>query len=346
MNVVKNCFQTNEGLAPILSVIVPAYNAGATIARTVESIRSQTLPNLEIWVVDDGSTDDTPRLADEFSVRDSRVHVIHQPNCGCYMARLTALKQVHTKYFGFVDADDAIAHEMFEKMVSTAEENNLDVVQVEYEANSDRGGYKIAGTRDEVLDMFVKPYLVYGRKTAHIWDKIYRNNYDFNVFLNAPIMMFEDFVFNLQFYMKVKRMGWLHENLYDYAVSSTSSVKNYRPRNLADFGVAIRARIRYLPEYGIAGCEDAEKLWIVTNLLNLLVIAATSAHSSFCECCRNVREVLESDICRSVIGGVGAKERMLGLMTILPSFMIVALLRFVRLLWRTKKAIMRMCQEK
>ena len=128
-------------MAAQVAVIIPAYNAESGIEKSVRSVLAQTLQDIEVWIVDDGSNDKTAEIADSLVQVDKRVKVIHQENCGCYQARLAALKLIKTPYFGFVDADDLIDTTMYEKMLSIMVANNFDVVQCGYDINGVR--YKV-----------------------------------------------------------------------------------------------------------------------------------------------------------------------------------------------------------
>ncbi len=103
---------------PKVSVIVPVYNAEKYLAECVHSILNQTLTDLELILVDDGSADASPALCDGFARRDGRVRVIHKPNGRAASARNAGLRIAQGAYVGFVDADDWIEPEMYEKMLA------------------------------------------------------------------------------------------------------------------------------------------------------------------------------------------------------------------------------------
>ena len=100
-----------------VSVIVPAYKTSQYITNCLDSIVSQTLKDIEIICIDDGSVDSTPFILDEYSKRDSRIKVLHVPNGGVSKARNIGLDLAKDKYISFVDSDDVISPDMLEKMV-------------------------------------------------------------------------------------------------------------------------------------------------------------------------------------------------------------------------------------
>lgn len=116
-----------------LSVIVPVYNTEKYLTQCIESIINQTYYDLEIILVDDGSTDGSADLCDAYENTDKRIKVIHQENKGLLSARLTGVQAAHGEYIGFVDSDDWIAEDMYEVLISTAEAGNrCDIVSMEY----------------------------------------------------------------------------------------------------------------------------------------------------------------------------------------------------------------------
>lgn len=112
---------------PLISVIVPCYNAQEYLIQCVESIRNQTYSNLEIILVDDGSTDKTPEMCDELARRDERVKVFHKHNEGVSQARNTGLAVALGEYVMFIDSDDWIDLETCERALCAAKSVNADV---------------------------------------------------------------------------------------------------------------------------------------------------------------------------------------------------------------------------
>ena len=101
---------------PLITVIVPVYNILECLPRCVRSITAQTYPRLEIILMDDGSTDGTGELCDRLALEDSRIKVYHKENGGSSSARNLALTLAHGEYVGFVDSDDYIAPDMYERL--------------------------------------------------------------------------------------------------------------------------------------------------------------------------------------------------------------------------------------
>lgn len=121
------CLNRNQ-MKPDVTIIVPAYNAERHIRPCLNSLIGQSLHNIEIIIVDDGSTDYTGRIADMYAEQNSRIIAVHQENAGQGFARNAGLAIANGKYIGFVDSDDWVDSSMFEELFNLAEESNVEAV--------------------------------------------------------------------------------------------------------------------------------------------------------------------------------------------------------------------------
>lgn len=111
----------------LISIIVPVYNVEQFLARCIDSIRAQTYRNIEILLIDDGSTDNSGRVCDEYAKQDGRIKVYHKPNGGVSSARNYGLDRATGKYIGFVDSDDFIAPDMYEYLIQLIKDTNAEI---------------------------------------------------------------------------------------------------------------------------------------------------------------------------------------------------------------------------
>ena len=123
----------------LISVIVPVYNTYDLLSRCVNSIRRQTYRNLEIILVDDGSTDNSGALAEKMAMEDKRVRVFHKENGGSSSARNLGIEKARGDFIGFVDSDDYIEPEMYERLLAVAIEENLLMVQISRDEIDEQG---------------------------------------------------------------------------------------------------------------------------------------------------------------------------------------------------------------
>lgn len=115
---------------PLISVIVPVYNIMDYLPRCVQSLRQQTYRNLEILLVDDGSTDGTGQLCDRLAAEDERIYVLHKENGGTSSARNMGIEKARGEFLGFVDSDDYVEPDMYRQLYRAAEGKEDWLVQV------------------------------------------------------------------------------------------------------------------------------------------------------------------------------------------------------------------------
>ena len=187
---------------------------------------------------------------------------------------------------------------MFERMVTACETNNLDCVQCKIvgemsgsgrnEWEWDNGGEvsnsavplisptpTLAPTlapkilEGESLERHKFHYLVDTREGCFIWDKVYRNQYDFAALDPTDrVTNFDDMIFNLQFFLKIERMGFLNEPLYHYATTAGSAVHSFGENKLKDFREVCRVRCELLPRYGVDPDGAENRAWFKLNRMN------------------------------------------------------------------------------
>lgn len=211
---------------PKVSIIIPAYNIAPYLERCLESVRCQTFKNLQIIIIDDGSTDQTGMIADSFAERDKRFHVIHKENRGVSAARKTGLEKAEGDYIGFVDGDDYIEPEMYEKLVELAVEYSADIAHCGYQmVFPDRvdlyhgtGELRIQDSYTAVKDLLegtmVEPGLV---------NKLYRHDLFIGIEYDPEIVINEDLLLNFLLFHRVYRSVFLDEPLYHYMVRKNSA---------------------------------------------------------------------------------------------------------------------------
>lgn len=204
-----------------ISVIVPVYRVEKYLPACIDSILNQTFTDFELILVDDGSPDRCPEICDEVARRDARVRVIHQANAGLSAARNAGIEAAHGAWLSFVDSDDYIAPQFYEKLYQTAQRTDADCVMCSVQ-NVDESGKSIDSalmrvadevkTGQEVLQKIgrddVTPYL-----TA--WNKLYRRKL-FNTLRYPAGRQNEDVFVFAELFCQVQRAVCVAEPLYFY----------------------------------------------------------------------------------------------------------------------------------
>lgn len=210
---------------PLVSVIIAAFNVQDTIYRCLISIVNQTYTNLEILVVDDGSTDHTSDIILSLANKDSRIHLLQEENKGVAAARNFGIRESNGKYIMFCDADDQILECHIERYVDNAEENNADVVI---------GGYKLFSKgldnekvilppaegvfNEEIWNFICQDYSIFG----YAWNKLIlaelvKKN---NIFFDVKMRSQEDLDFYLSYYQYCKVFSMIKKASYCYFFES------------------------------------------------------------------------------------------------------------------------------
>ena len=163
---------------PLISVIIPIYNVAPYLRECLDSVLAQTFADWEAICVDDGSTDESGAILDEYAARDSRFRIIHQKNAGVSAARNAALKKAQGEYIAFVDADDAVVSSWLQ-YASNLLSTKCDVGMMSYRhwhgesfVNTEQTEVVCYDTREKVLKFFSKhvygytPFLFFCRRPA------------------------------------------------------------------------------------------------------------------------------------------------------------------------------------
>lgn len=223
----------------MISVIVPIYNIAGWLPQCIESICAQTYRDLEIILVDDGSTDGCYDICEDYGRRDARITVIHKENGGLVSARKAGVRAASGEYIACVDGDDWIEPVMFERMYHAITEQNADVVmcgRYEDTGNVSRqvfhgipeGKYEKEALKREVYPgMIVKDAFFEWGIFPGIWDKLFRKNCikDFQMAVDERLMMGEDAACVYPCLLNVNSIYIMRECLYHYRQTASSMVK-------------------------------------------------------------------------------------------------------------------------
>ena len=221
----------------MISIIMPVYNTGVIIHDTIKSILNQTYTDFELLLIDDGSTDGTGIICDEYASKDSRVKVFHKTNGGICEARNYGLSKVASKYLTFCDHDDLYSEKLLEEAIKFAEKNECEVVKFGYKVcNGDtQSKYKCFNYRSEDIVLQGKELtnsylkLVNAHLLSTVWNSIYLTD-----FIKKNNLLFdtrfkhggEDINFNNKWYPLAHNIGIINSVLYEHYVRSSLSTSS------------------------------------------------------------------------------------------------------------------------
>ena len=214
-------------IEPKISVIIPFYNVKAYVNRCLESIVGQTYKNLEIICVDDGSSDGTSAILDEWAKKDDRINVIHKPNGGVSSARNTGLDAATGDYIGFVDGDDYLDHSMYETLYSALRKYNADIASCSYYQGNDNNWKKGIGSdisfacdREEAVRKCLEMKHIFPSACLNIYSKLIVDGLRFRTDLKIS----EDRLFNYHAIANCNKYYHSEKCLYYYVERSTSAI--------------------------------------------------------------------------------------------------------------------------
>ncbi len=281
---------TNNGTEQLnndlISIIVPVFRVEKYLSRCIDSILAQTYTNIEIILVDDGSDDGCPAICDEYAQKDSRIKVIHKENGGQSIARNVGLDEANGEYIGFVDSDDCIHSEMFERLYKMLMTHDADIsicgsqtLNEDGVQNEDFSSEVIVYQREEMLKRFFR--IDTTQSYLGVWRRLCRRDVLQNVRFPENVIN-EDVYFSYRIFLNSNRVCETQDQYYFYNEGNFSITRNMlRPRdydlytvwnNVAEYaekndpGSVEYAKLNYarcdltlLMKYAIFGIRDFEK---------------------------------------------------------------------------------------
>ena len=214
----------------LISLIVPVYNVEAYLDRCIHSILKQTYQNLEILLIDDGSTDSSPAKCDAYAAKDSRIKVLHKSNGGLSDARNAGLALAEGAYIGYVDSDDWIEPDMYATLYRACVDNHAQLAVCryfqEYKDRTEAGGNGsvVPLAREELLKIYIgghEDYIIYNS----VWSKLYKREL-------VEGMLFpkgrnsEDIMYTTRAFCRLERAVYVDRCLYHYVLDRDGSIMN------------------------------------------------------------------------------------------------------------------------
>lgn len=282
----------------LISVIVPVYNVEPYVAKCIESIQNQSYQHLEIILVDDGSTDDSGDICDQYASYDDRIKVIHQENAGLSAARNTGIDIANGDYIAFVDSDDYIGLTVYEDMLHLLKDNNLDII--EFTAFRDKNGTIIEGCNDGQLEIFDKDdalKLAFHDCFVAAWSKLYKRSAIGDV--RFPVgRKFEDSATSYLYVANANRVGHINRCYYYYRLNPNSITQtSFDPKSRWDFVLGYEERLKYVINHHLPYIDVCNSLLMKAVLSCLTAYYANpTGNQAYYDKCKYLIETYRSDI--------------------------------------------------
>lgn len=246
----------------LISVIVPVYNVKRYIGDCLESILGQTYKNLQVILIDDGSTDGSDKICEEYANKDERILFIRQQNMGVAKTRKKAMHIATGDFVGFVDSDDYIDSKFYEILVDNIEDDDL--ITSGYYLMGDKIVSKLDGIQcgryasEEEMDYIYSNMICMGDSslrglTPYMWDKLYRRDLAQDIFedINDELFLAEDSDFLYRYVLNSKSICILDFCGYYYRVREDSTVRSINCeylKNISDLYLSLKLEFEKYPQ--------------------------------------------------------------------------------------------------
>ena len=232
----------------IVSIIIPIYNAEKYLNNCINSVINQTYKQIEVLLINDGSTDSTIDILNEYQKKDKRVKVITQKNSGVSVARNNGIKHATGKYIMFIDSDDWIENTFVEQMVNKIKKENVDVVRCSYynEYNNyteKENMYDLSNKRvskEKIYNSSIQSHFLYNKKGLNnyimlliIKANVIKNKIEFD----KELYMMEDLYFYQQLLSSVNSIYFFDKALYHYNKTNISATRDVKRVEKNIFGI-------------------------------------------------------------------------------------------------------------
>lgn len=261
-----------------VSIIVPVFNVENHLSRAINSLIKQTHHNIEIIIINDGSTDSSPQICNEFEMADARIKVYHQRNKGVSAARNLGLQKSKGEYIYFFDSDDYAEPTLIEDNLKIGKKNNSELILFGHYVESEKGNIikeicfspskNVINNENEFREIFPDIYFSAPSVPRVLWNKLYKRDYLLNNDCTFPPQSLgEDFLFNIDVYKNLSRVA-INSNCYYHYVRRLGSAMNSHDDKRGEQELSLAKSFDKLISYW--GCEHKYKELVMNEYVNVL----------------------------------------------------------------------------
>lgn len=271
----------------LISIIIPVYNVETYFCKCIESILNQTYQNIEIILIDDGSTDLSGKICDDYAKEDSRIKVMHKKNQGVSCARNDGLKSAKGEYVFFIDSDDYIDIDAIEKMVNEIDKD--EIIKISHKlVKNDKTIKTISHIGIFSKEEYIKKVLI-GDIGGHSWGYLLKKDIIDNVLFDEKTSCMEDTLFIINCILKAEKIKCINTTFYNHVINENgiTASANRIERNINDYMYSLNEIEKVLDKAGwdykndilkkrfklieseLAKCSDKKK---IQNLFDNVII--------------------------------------------------------------------------
>ncbi len=257
---------------PSISIIIPIYNSEGYLQRCIESARNQSYDNIEILLIDDGSTDRSGIICEEFAAKDNRIRVFHQTNSGVSAARNLGIKNAIGSWIAFIDSDDFIGED-FTKIVETLpKDESIELIQIGYTIDLFGKGKKVFNPHKSGIIEKETLFTNMGFSSM-CWSYFYKREFieRISIEFNENVHYSEDREFVIKALLSAKSIYFSDSIQYTYLLNDTSAVQKKREYNVCKDDLTVLKNILSFIGKIFPPVPDKIKCYVSSKLLNSFI---------------------------------------------------------------------------
>lgn len=255
-----------------VSVIIPVYNTEKYLAACVNSVLQQTYVSLEIILVDDGSTDSSASICDNYAKNHNNIKAIHIPNSGPATAKNEGLKYAQGNYIALTDSDDKMEPMMLHKMVSAGYEHDADIICCNYKQIDEQGHVSHINSTNQQYILNHEEGLIHffskDKIYSQCWTKLYKRQMlvDHHIENDPGLRTDEDFIFNIRTFTKANTTVIVDEPLYEYTHRENSLAHAFYKQNISQY-IDNRIKRVQITQDAVKNESNAVKEWSMVHII-------------------------------------------------------------------------------
>lgn len=293
----------------MISLIVPIYNKEHTIEKCINSLLSQTYSNIEILLINDGSTDSSGTVCDKYKETDMRIKVFHKTNGGVSSARNLGLKHAKGEYIQFVDCDDYIEKNMCEVLITNILTTSSDIVICGYKLLSDKCVKEISYQKNVInfesefpkyfADLYIKGFI------NPPWNKLYKKENIGHEFIDN-LSLGEDLIFNLEYLQGIDKISIISEGLYNYVLESEDSLTSTYRKDSFEIAVFLNNQVNKFCKDNLSKETNYKLISEVffSNVLSSIQRSVYKKNTKKVQTISRIYKIISSSEVRSVIKNI------------------------------------------
>lgn len=297
----------------MVSIIVPIYNSEKFLFECVQSVVRQSYQNIEVILVDDGSTDKSGIICDRLAAKDNRIKVIHQENSGAGAARNTGIKQARGEYIQFVDSDDTLSPEITETLIKGIKQikNGMSVCSIDMQTAYQKEEWKKVQPYQVDGPLSIKDYLYqlskyksgvfFGSPDNKLYiTEILRTN---SIYFEEREHIGEDFIFNMKYLMYIEEIYIFSNCLYHYRYNNVSlSNQSYNTKKVwARQKLMYKSFLDIMTKRGNYRRDQKEITGFLMSAIKTVFVNIGVSKSTFNQDRKQIKEIVNDKICNDII---------------------------------------------